>query len=136
MVALRLVALRRRSALAVLRSLTGLLQAVLLALDRTRVTLEEAGLFQDRTVIGVDLDERAGARETQRTGLAGDTATVEAGEDVERVRLLDSDQGLPDELLVNLVREVLGERPAVELELAGAGDNTNPDNGLLATPNR
>src|SRR3981081_556019 len=76
LVALRLVALRRRSALAVLRSLTGLLQAVLLALDRTRVTLEEAGLFQDRTVIGVDLDERAGDRETQRTGLAGATAPV------------------------------------------------------------
>ena len=43
------------SALAVLRRLTGLLQAVLLALDGTRVTGEEAGLLQRGPVLGLTM---------------------------------------------------------------------------------
>ena len=49
-----------RSALGVLRRLAGLLEAVLLALLDPRVTGEEAGLLQGRTVVGLDLDEGAG----------------------------------------------------------------------------
>lgn len=37
-----------------------------------------------------------------------------------------------DELLVHLVREVGLQRPAVEMELAGARHQTNPDHSLLA----
>src|SRR5690242_2950748 len=95
------------SALAVLRGLAGLLQTVLLALGGAGVPSQEAGLLQRRTVIRVDLDERASDRQAQRTGLAGDAAALEVAEDVERLRLLDGHQGLTDELLVHLVGEVL-----------------------------
>jgi hypothetical protein len=57
---------------------------------------------------------------------------VQVGEDVEALGLLHRDQRLPDELLVQLVREVLLERLAVEPELAAAGHQAHPDHGLLA----
>ena len=49
-----------------------------------------------------------------------------------RSALLHGDQRLPDELLVHLVREVLLQGAAVEHELAGAGHQAHPDDGLLA----
>ena len=103
------VAAPRRSALAVLGSLAGLLEAVLLALDDPRVTGQEAGLLQRRAVLGVGLDQRAGDGQAQRAGLAGGAAAVQVGEDVEALGLLDGDQRLADQLLVQLVREVLLE---------------------------
>src|SRR4051794_3628690 len=134
--ALRWVAPEARSALAVLRGLAGLLEAVLLPLRGARVTGQEAGLLEGRAVIGVDLDERTGDRETQRARLARNAATVQVGEDVERIRLLDQDQRVLDELLVHLVREVLLEGAAVELELTGARHDAHADDGFLAAADR
>src|SRR5690606_24249469 len=70
------------SALAVLRRLAGLLEAVLLPLLGPRVTGQEAGLLQRRTVIGVDLHQRAGDRQAQRARLAADATAAEVAEDV------------------------------------------------------
>src|SRR5690606_24971313 len=123
------------SALAVLRRLAGLLEAVLLPLLGPRVTGQEADLLQRRTVIGVDLHQRAGDRQAQRARLAADAAAAEVAEDVEAVGLLDGLQRLADQLLVHLVREVLLERAAVELELAAAGNQTHPHHGFLPAPN-
>src|SRR3954467_4197566 len=97
----------RRSALGVLRSLAGLLQAVLLPLLDPRVTGEEAGLLQRRPVLRVELDQRTGDRQAQRTGLTGGAAALEVGAHVEHLGLLHRDQRLTDELLVHLVGEVL-----------------------------
>ena len=47
-----------RSALAVLRRLAGLLEAVLLALDGPRVARKEAGLLQRGPVLGLHQDQR------------------------------------------------------------------------------
>src|SRR5919199_5234466 len=63
---------RHPLALAVLRSLAGLLQPVLLPLLRARVTREEAGLLQARPVVlRVGLVQRTGDAEPKRTRLAG-----------------------------------------------------------------
>ena len=74
-----------RSALAVLGSLAGLLQAGLLALLDPRVAGEQAGLLE-RGAVGLVVDgvQAAGDAEAQRAGLAGDAAAVDAGDDVER----------------------------------------------------
>ena len=72
----------RGSALGVLRSLAGLLEAVLLRLLLARVAGEEAGLLERGPQLGVELDEGTGDAEAQRAGLAGDAATVERGVDV------------------------------------------------------
>src|SRR5690606_11056933 len=75
---------RRGSALGVLRSLAGLLQAGLLALDGAGVPGQEPGaLERGPVVLGVDLVERAGDPQAQRTGLAGGAATVDARDHVE-----------------------------------------------------
>src|SRR4051812_4747415 len=92
--------------LAVLRSLTGLLQTVLLALRGASVTGEEAGLLQRRTVLSVQDGERAGQAHAQRTGLAGHATAVDAGDDVELVLSAEHDERLVHDLLVDLVREV------------------------------
>src|SRR5690606_37588153 len=63
------------SALRELRGLAGLLETGLLALDDAGVAREEARLLERRAVVlPVDLVERAGDREPQRTGLARGTA--------------------------------------------------------------
>src|SRR5687767_10419523 len=72
--------------LAVLRGLTGLLEAVLLALGGAGVTGQEAGLLQRRAVdLDVQDGQRTGQAHAQGAGLAGDAAAVDAGDDVELV---------------------------------------------------
>src|SRR5215207_4044165 len=120
------------SALGVLGSLAGLLEPVLLALLDPRVPGEEAGLLESRAVVRLDLDEGAGDGQAQGAGLTGDAAALEQTDDVVLLGLLEGHERLTDELLVHLVREVLLEGAAVELELAGAGEQPHPDDGLLA----
>src|SRR6202042_997606 len=52
--------------------------------------------------------------------------------DVEAFRPVDGDQRRLDQLLVHLVREVGLQAAAVEVELAGAGYQTDPHHGFLA----
>src|ERR1700755_3225087 len=97
---------RSRSALRVLRRLAGLLESVLLALDGTRVTGQEAGLLQGGSFLGLNQDQRAGDRQAQRACLPGWAATVEVGVDVEAVHPVHGDQRSLDQLLMHLVGEV------------------------------
>src|SRR5690606_14414278 len=109
----------RASALGVLGRLAGLLQTRLLTLDDAGVAREEAGLLErGAVVLGVDLVERTSDAEAQRTGLARAAAAGDAGDDVEPALDLDHREGRAHELLVDLVREVLLERAAVDLPLA------------------
>src|SRR3546814_12954044 len=80
---------------------------LLLALDDTSVAGQQARLLQGRTV-GLDVDrvQRPGHAETQRAGLAGDAAAVDAGDDVEAPLELQGGARLVHDLLVPLVREV------------------------------
>ena len=121
------------SALAVLRSLTGLLEAVLLPLRGARVTGQEAGLLEGRAVLGVDLDQGAGDREAQSAGLARRCRRRGGWRRCRTSPACRRSPGAPDELLVHLVREVLREGAAVELELTGTGDDADADHGFLAT---
>src|SRR5690606_11865394 len=122
------------SALAVLRRLAGLLEAGLLALGDASVTGEQAGLFQGRAVqLGVDRVERPGHAVADRAGLAGGATPVDADEHVVGAVELEDLQRLVDQLLVDLVREVVLQRAAVDLPLAGARDDPDPGHRLLAT---
>src|SRR5215467_13649004 len=73
----------RRLALRVLGSLTGLLEAVLLALRRPGVPGEEAGLLQRRAVLRVHQRQRAGDAKTQRSSLARDATAADPCDHVE-----------------------------------------------------
>src|SRR5580693_5225835 len=118
--------------LGVLGRLAGLLQAVLLALLDPRVPGQEAGLLQRRAVLRVQQGQRPGHTEAQRARLPGDAAAGDPGHHVELVLRAQGDERLVDELLVHLVREVHIERPAVDRPLAGAGEDADPGDRLLA----
>src|SRR5690606_31778800 len=121
--------------LGVLRRLAGLLETGLLPLDLAGVPGEVAGLLQHRAVVlGVHGGERAGEAVTERTGLAAGATAVQAGEDVVGALESQRDQGLLDQLLVHLVREVGFERLAVDLPLTAAGDDTDARDSGLAPP--
>src|SRR6516225_7615951 len=121
-------------ALGVLRSLAGLLEAVLLPLLHPGVPGEEAGLLQRRAVLRVDQRQRASQAEPQGARLTGDATADDARDHVELVLGAERHEGLADDLLVHLVREVRVERPAVDRPLAGARDDADARDGLLAAP--
>src|SRR4051794_30261859 len=122
------------SALAVLRRLAGLLQAGLLALDDAGVTSQQTGLLQRRAVrVEVDGVQRSGHAQAQGAGLTGDPTTVDAGDHVEATHQVGGDERLVDDLLVQLVRKVAVQLPTVDGPLTGAGNETDPCDGLLAT---
>jgi hypothetical protein len=54
------------------------------------------------------------------------------GVDVEALQPVHGHQRRLDQLLVHLVREVVFERAAIQVELAGAGHQAHPHHGLLA----
>src|SRR5690606_36783284 len=109
-------------------------QTGLLPLDRTVVAAQEAGLLERAAVVvDVVLVQRAGDTETDRTGLTGEAATREAGDDDVAALELQHLVGLDDFLLVHLVREVVLGGATVELPLAGARDDPDAGDGVLAT---
>src|SRR5699024_9658508 len=71
--------------------------------------------------------------EAQRAGLARGAAARDAGDHVVAAGQLEERERVVDELLVQLVREVVLERAAVDGERAGAGDQAHAGDGLLAT---
>src|SRR5829696_3015823 len=120
------------SALAVLGSLAGLLEAVLLALDLAGVAGEEATLLQLRPQLDVEVDQGPGDGVAQGAGLAGDPAAVEVGEHVVALEGVGDPQRLGDEPAVGRVGEVVLEGAAIELERARPLDEPYPDHGLFA----
>src|SRR5207253_4436156 len=100
--------------LRVLRSLPGLLQAVLLALLLTGVAREKAGPLERGPQVAVELDEAAGDAEPQRTGLPGHAATVDRGIHVVDVCEGREPQRLGDDHPVRLGREVVLDHAAVD----------------------
>src|SRR5690606_4881687 len=98
------------------------------------VTREEAGLLErGAVVLHVDAVERTGDAETQSAGLARVAATRDAGDDVVRALEVQHLERVVDQLLVQLVREVVLERTAVDRDASRAGDQTHAGDGLLAT---
>src|SRR5699024_4751506 len=67
------------------------------------------------------------------TGLAGGSPAGDQHDDVETSAEVQQVEGLIDELLVQLVREVLFESASVDGPLSGARDEADASNSLLAT---
>ena len=126
----------RDQRLRVLRSLAGLLEAVLLGLLLTGVAREEAGLLEGGAQLGVELDERPGDAEAQGTGLAGGATAEDRGVDVVGLGELGGAQRLGEDHLVGLRREVVGERALVDgdgaVALGLVGADADAGDGLLA----
>src|SRR5690606_5573770 len=121
-----------RSALAVLRCLAGLLQAVLLRLLHPRVAGEEARPLERDPQLGVELNERAGDAEPERPGLAGHAAAAQGGVDVVGLGRVGEPQRLGEHHAVRPRREVALEVATVDRDLPGAGAQPDAGDGALA----
>src|SRR5699024_8947337 len=122
--------------LAVLRSLTRLLEAVLLTFLLARIARQEACLLQCRTVVTIDLGERTCDRHLQCTSLTAGAATIQSADNVERILLLRSHQRVADQLLMQLVGEVVLNTLPVESERPVPRSQADPRGRLLAAADR
>ena len=122
-----------RSALAVLRRLAGLLEAVLLAFLLARIAGEEAGRLEGATVLGVEFDKATSDPEAQRTSLAGGATAMNGGVDVVGLAGLGDGERLEQRLDLHLRREELVDRTAIDGDGAGAVAETHAGDGTLAT---
>ena len=104
-------------ALRELRALAGLLEAVLLALDGTGVTGEEASLLELLAVLA-SLEKSAGDTKTKGAGLAVDAAAIAASEDVEGLGGLSQTEGRSGVVNKLLTAKVLCSVAAVDDDLA------------------
>src|SRR5215813_5547151 len=123
---------QRWLALGVLRCLTCLLQACLLALLDPGVPGEEPQALQGRTACRVDEYECPGNSQPQRARLAGYAATGDPCHDIELTICPKGYERLADELLMHLVREVGVQCAAVDQELPGTRHHPHPGDCLLA----
>ena len=124
---------RRGSAQALgeLRSLAGLVQAGLLALDLARVAREEALALERDAQLGIGLDERAGDAVPHRACLAGRPAALDANAEVVAALGAGELERSHHRRAMGRAREVLLERAAVDpgRAVAGAEDHAR-DGGL------
>src|SRR5262249_30341063 len=107
--------------LRVLRPLARLVAPILLALHRTRVARDEAGLLERGAVFRVDLEERARDAVADGNGLGAHTtpADVHVGRVLSRRR--GDLEGLADDQARRLATEVLVRRTGVDRDLTAAG---------------
>src|SRR6266542_2431841 len=121
-------------ALGVLRRLAGPLEAVLLALLHPRVARQEAGLAKWQPVgLGVHLQERPSDAVADGPRLAGHAAAFHLDHRVVAALGAGHAERHPDLDLVHGIAEVLVERPAVDDDLAFAGQQPDASDRRLAT---
>src|SRR5690606_9584559 len=119
--------------LAELEPLAGTRLARLLALDRARIPRQEAVGPELGTVLLVGAHQRPGNGQAERAGLAGLSPPVHVRLHVERTERIGGREGLLDVLHQRRAREVVSERAAVHVPLAGAGRQVDAgDTGLAA----
>src|SRR6185312_887990 len=104
-----------------LEPLAGLRTTRLLALDRTRITREQAEITKLAAVRLVDLHERARHRETKRAGLAGVATAVDVRLHVIAAERIGRHERLLNGRDVRRAREIIAQRAAIHVPLARTG---------------
>ena len=112
---------KENSTLGDLRRAASCLQAVLLSFLHSRVTGQQAGSLQGRTVAVLNLEQRTGDAVTDRAGLAGHAAAGHGGCDVELAQGIGRREGLTNDELQGLETKVVIQRTAVDGDAAAGG---------------
>jgi hypothetical protein len=105
-------------ALRELEAATCLGTTVLLALNSTAVTCQEAALFQDATQAWLKVGQRTGDAMTHRTGLTRKTTTIDGAIDIHFGVARHQNHRLRHEHAENRTREVGFNRLAVDRDFA------------------
>ena len=116
-----------------LGSTTSCLETVLLSFLHTRVSGEEAGLLEKRTIGFVSEKKSAGYTVTDCTCLAGDTAAANVCNDVKLAGGFGYAEGLVDDELEGFKSEVIVDITTVDGDVAGAGVDTNASYRALSS---
>src|SRR5260221_8637534 len=126
--------MRAKLALGELRSLASLVEAGLLALHDPRIPRQEAFALEDRSQLGIGLDERAGDAVANCAGLPAGPAAVDA--DAEVVGALQAGCTQRREYLGTMTQpwEVVVEGASVEPGRAVAGAQDHACHGRLPLP--
>ena len=113
-------ALKRRKQLAFgeLEPFTSSFLTVFLALVLAGITSEKTSLFELRTQLSIELDERPGDSETDRVCLTGNSTAMGKNHHVEFIAHLSDEKSLPHRNLKSLGRKILIERAAVHGDVA------------------
>src|SRR5829696_2541707 len=125
---------RRTLALRELRLLAGLLQPGLAALLDPRVAGQHAPALELGAKRGIDVDEGLGDSVADSGRLTGDAASVDADADVDVALVAALDERLLGDRLQVGPREVLLERPLVDLDAAVAGTQDHAGDRRLSLP--
>ncbi len=122
-----------RLTLGELRSLTGLLETVLLSLDDSAIDSEIAMSPESRTVLGIGLQKGSGDTEPKGTGLSRIATSDDVGLDVVLalgVGHLEGTSGIENE---DLVREVFIDLLAVDDDVSLTRGNVDAGDGRLSS---
>src|ERR1035437_7233477 len=125
-----------RLAFAELEPLACLRTARLLALDGACVAREQSEIPQRGAMRLIHLDERAGDRETERTGLSGGAATVDVRLYVEAAERVGRGERLLNRGDERGTREIIAERASIDVPLARTGHDVHAADGFLAAADR
>jgi len=116
-----------------LRCTTGAFETVFLSLFHSRVTGQEAGLLEFRTKVRIIDEKGAGNAVADGAGLAGETAALDASDNVDLLGSAGELEGLTDDDLQGLKTEVVVNVSVVDGDLAGAGIKADTGNGRFST---
>src|SRR5580693_8369766 len=124
--------LTTRLALRELERLARLRTALLLALDHARVAGEETALLQDAAQLRLEIGQRLGQAMTHRTSLPRQAAAGDRTDHVVLAVAGGRDQGLLDHHAQHWAGEIDFDLAGVDHDLAGAGLDPDPRDGVLA----
>src|SRR3989338_7424250 len=120
----------------VLRSLACLVVAVLLALDRTRVTRDKTVFFKRGTKIGTGLHKGAGDSMTNRTRLTGDTPALHIHFDIKIPQGVGHLERLEHDHSGRFAAKIVFQASIIDQDVALAFFQINPGYGSLPSPGR
>ena len=112
-------------ALAELVMLAGAGLTILLALFHTRVTSQDAGLFQRRPKLGIELEQGARDAVTDRPSLARLPSATNLDPKVDLLLILRMPKREKDRGAMGITRKVVVDGSTVDLDLAAAGREVN-----------
>ena len=117
-----------------LEALPRALLAVLLALMFSRIAGQKTRFLQRTTQFGVELDQRPGDAQFDRSRLASDTAAVGKNQYIKTIGHLDRQERQPNRHTSRFGRKIIIQLTAVHRDFARSGPKEDSGDAALAAP--
>jgi hypothetical protein len=117
-----------------LESFPSTLLSVLFAFLDSRIARHKTGVFESRTKVGIEFEQRSRDAVSDRSGLARRTTAGDVDNQIKLVRGFSQLQGLTDDHSQRFVGKVSIERFVINLDFARAGSQINSGRCRFAPP--